>query len=121
MKPVNYANVDEALEAIRPLGDFVLVERIDAQVQDEALIRLPSSAIHADRPGIRRGRVLAVGPGDRLPDGSRAPMGVKVGDEILYSRAPANGILIDGRETVFLHEEQHIEAVLEEASCQNAN
>ena len=121
MKPLNYANVDEAIVDIRPLGDFVLVERLREQEQQNVLIRLPGDVVNPDRPGIRKGVVLAVGPGDRLPDGTRAPMHVAVGDTVLYSRAPANGLLVNGREVVFLREEQHLEAVLEEALCPNAN
>jgi co-chaperonin GroES (HSP10) len=43
----------------------------------------------------------------------RADMHLQVGDKIVYSRAPANNVMIEGQEYVFLHEAQHIEGVLE--------
>lgn len=46
----------------------------------------------------------------------RTEMQTRPGDEVLYWRAPANDVRINGEEYVFLHEEQHIVAVLE-ASC----
>jgi len=46
---------------------------------------------------------------------ARHPMHVEPGDEVLYSRAPANDVVIGDREYVFLHEEQHILAVVEAA------
>jgi hypothetical protein len=49
-----------------------------------------------------------------LPVVVRVPMSVQVGDEILYWRSPANDVKIDGQEYVFLHEEQHLVAVLEQ-------
>jgi hypothetical protein len=47
---------------------------------------------------------------------ARAPMHVSVGDEILYDRSPANDVSINGEEHCFLHEEQHVLAVLEHQS-----
>lgn len=46
----------------------------------------------------------------------RHPMHVKVGDEVLYHRAPANHISLNGQDYVFLHEEQHVLAVIEQDS-----
>lgn len=50
---------------------------------------------------------------DCLPVVGRVPMAVAVGDEILYWRSPANDVRINGEDYVFLHEEQHLVAVLE--------
>lgn len=51
----------------------------------------------------------------------RASMNVKAGDEVLYWREPMNDVRIDNEDTVFLHEEQHIVAVLEEGSYGEEN
>lgn len=48
---------------------------------------------------------------------SRVAMNVKVGDEILFARAPANDIDFNGAAHVFLHEEQHIYAVIEKEAA----
>ena len=48
------------------------------------------------------------------------PMHVDIGDRVVYPRVPANDIRINGQEYTFLHEEQHILAVLEEANGENA-
>lgn len=42
-----------------------------------------------------------------------AEMNVKPGDEIVYTRSPANDVQIGGDAYTFLHEEQHIVAVIE--------
>lgn len=95
---------------MQPQGDFVLVRRI---VEDRVgSIWIPQIQPQGAEPP-RRGVVLACGPGDRDKRGDRIPMNVDVGDEILYRRAPANDICIDGQEYTFLHEEQHILAVIE--------
>lgn len=50
-------------------------------------------------------------------DDLRVPMGVKVGDEVLFSRSPANEIYIGGELHVAVHEEQHIIMVLEPSTA----
>lgn len=49
-------------------------------------------------------------------NGDRSPLNVAVGDEVIYWRAEANDVKIQNVEYVYLHEEQHILAVLEKAS-----
>lgn len=49
----------------------------------------------------------------KVLDQRRAPMHAKVGDEVIYTRVPANEIDIDNVTHTFLHEEQHILAVIE--------
>lgn len=66
---------------LRPLADRVIVEEIQAGDTTESGIALPQT--HDER--VRRGRVLAVGPGRIQEDGTRSPMRVSVGDTIMYS------------------------------------
>ena len=66
----------------RPLDDRVLVEPCEAEEKTAGGIVLPDTA--REKP--QRGKVLFVGPGKLLDSGERAPMSVKVGDEVLYGK-----------------------------------
>lgn len=66
-----------------PIGENVFLKRIDEY--DGALV-LQVSPILRDRQGLRA-KVLRVGPGAPLPDGSCAPMSVRRGDVVLVGRA----------------------------------
>jgi chaperonin GroES len=112
MKPVKYADVETEIEHVQPVGNQVLVKRLP-DLEAPAGLTLPSSATDSDRPGIRRGVVVAVGPGDRMPDGSRLELELKPGDVVVYTRAPSLGISINGAEYQFLRYPQHTYAILE--------
>ncbi len=87
---------------LKPLGDRVLVERID---QEEKVspggIIIPDTA--KEKP--TKGRVVAVGPGKRDKDGNRIPMEIKVGDEIVFGKWGGNEIKMDGKEYLLLKED----------------
>lgn len=160
------------LEAIRPLGDFVLVRPLSdeegGKLTGTSLAELSSlSEFHMtadyryrwNRPrGNRFGRVIAAGPGDRMvglmcprcyqvsgfrlvhidavrkrascrecgsemktafhpdfegPVTVSAPMYCAPGDIVVFPQVPANEIEINGEKLIFLHQEQHVLAVLE--------
>lgn len=54
-----------------------------------------------------------------IPLSKRAPMNVQPGDIVIYPQVPANEVSINGERLIFLHEEQHVLAVVEEevAAC----
>lgn len=113
MKPILERNIDAVIERLRPLHDFVLVQRIiEDKPAPDSLLVLPDAA---KRPvmGLRRGVAVRVGRGDMTPDGGRLPIHVEPGDEVIYTRCPDNDVRINGGEYTFLHEEQHIFAVVE--------
>jgi chaperonin GroES len=86
---------------IRPLGDKVVVKR---ETQDERTaggIVLPDTA--KEKP--QTGTVVAVGPGRVLDNGERAPMNVKEGDVVVYSKYGGNEIKIDGEELLILDQD----------------
>ena len=86
---------------IRPLGDKVVVKR---ETQDERTaggIVLPDTAKEKPQAGI----VVAVGPGRVLDNGERAPMNVKEGDTVVYSKYGGNEIKIDGEELLILDQD----------------
>ncbi|MDP6045657.1 MAG: co-chaperone GroES, partial [Phycisphaerae bacterium] len=66
---------------IRPLGEKVLIKRLEAEEMTSGGIVLPDSA--KEKP--RRGTILAVGDGKVLDDGSRAEFQVQIGDVVLFS------------------------------------
>ena len=67
---------------LKPLDDHVVVEPIEAEETTAGGIILPDAA--KEKP--TRGRVVALGPGARLDDGTRAPMAVAVGDVVVYNQ-----------------------------------
>src|SRR5438132_1042415 len=67
---------------IRPLGDKVVVEAVEEEAKTSGGIFLPDTA--KQKP--QEGKVVAIGSGRVLDDGSRAAMAVKVGDRVVYSK-----------------------------------
>jgi chaperonin GroES len=75
-----------------PLNDKVLVKRLEAEEKTAGGILLPDTA--REKP--RQGKVLSVGEGKRLENGTRAPFQVKVDDRVLFSSWAGNEVTIDG-------------------------
>lgn len=76
---------------IEPLGDKIVVKRMDAEETTAGGILLPDSA--REKP--QKGKVLSVGNGRMLPDGSRAAFQVKEGDRVLFSNYAGTEITVD--------------------------
>ncbi len=85
---------------IEPLGDKVVVKRTDAAEKTSGGIVLPEGA--QEKP--LQGKVLAVGAGKLVPNGSRQRMQVAEGDRILFSRYAGTEIDVDGEEVLILAE-----------------
>ncbi len=85
---------------IRPLGDKVLVKRIEAEAVTAGGIVLPDSA--KEKP--KRGRVQAVGNGKLLNTGERGKLQVKKGDEVLFTSYAGTEIKVDGSELLIMDE-----------------
>lgn len=66
---------------LRPLGDRIVVRRFEAEEKTAGGILLPDTA--KNKP--QRGKVLAVGAGRLLKDGTRRPLQVKEGDTVLFT------------------------------------
>jgi chaperonin GroES len=86
---------------LRPLGDKILVKRVEAETKTKSGIVLPDSA--KEKP--KRGTVLAVGDGKRLDNGNRAPFSVKKGDEIIFTSYAGSEIKVDGEELLIMTED----------------
>ncbi|MBL7216041.1 MAG: co-chaperone GroES [Phycisphaerae bacterium] len=93
---------------IRPLGDKVIVQRLEAESKTAGGIVLPDSA--KEKP--KRGKIISVGDGKQLDDGSRAKMTVKKGQEVLFTSYAGTEIKIDGKEYMIM-DESDILAVVE--------
>lgn len=86
---------------IRPLGDKVLVKRVEAEEKTAGGIVLPDTA--REKP--RRGTVEAVGEGRLLDSGERSKLQVKKGDVVLFTSYGGTEIKIDGQEYLIMGEE----------------
>lgn len=86
---------------LQPLGDRVVVERAESEKVTAGGIVLPDSA--KDKP--TRGRVVSVGEGRQLDNGSLCPLQVKVGDQVLFSSYAGDTFKVGTRELLLLREE----------------
>jgi chaperonin GroES len=86
---------------LRPLGDKILIKRVEAESKTKSGIVLPDTA--KEKP--KRGKVIAVGDGKRLENGERAPFAVKKGDEVIFTSYAGTEIKIDGEEVLIMSED----------------
>ena len=87
---------------IRPLHDRVIVKRLESETKSAGGIVIPDSA--AEKPV--QGKVVAVGKGKILEDGSVRALDVKIGDKILFGKYTGTDIKIDGKEVLILREDE---------------
>jgi chaperonin GroES len=92
----------------RPLGDRVLVKRVEEEAKSKGGIIIPDTA--KEKP--QEGEVVAVGPGGRDEDGERIAMDVKAGDRILFVKWSGTEVKINGEELLIM-KESDIMGVLE--------
>lgn len=93
---------------LEPMGDKVVVERVESSDVTAGGIVLPDSS--KEKPN--RGTIVAVGPGKLLDDGSRGGLQVKVGDEVLFTSYAPETIEL-GDDEYLLMSESDILAVVE--------
>jgi chaperonin GroES len=93
---------------LRPLHDRVIIKRLDNERKTASGIVIPENA--AEKPD--QGEVLAVGNGKVGDDGKVRPLGVKVGDKVLFGKYSGQTVKVDGDELLVMREED-IMAVVE--------
>jgi len=93
---------------IRPLADKVLVQRLEAETKTAGGIVLPDAA--KEKP--QRGKIISVGEGKLLDDGTRQKVQVKKGETVLFTSYAGTEIKIDGKEYLIM-DESDIMAVIE--------
>jgi chaperonin GroES len=86
---------------IRPLHDRVVVKRVAEDKTSPGGIVIPDTA--AEKPV--RGEVIAVGKGKVLDNGERRPVGVKVGDHVLFGKYSGTEVKVDRDELVVMRED----------------
>lgn len=92
----------ETASKFRPLGDRVLVRRVEAEEKVRGGIIIPDTA--KEKP--LEGEVKAVGEGRRLEDGSRVPVEVSAGDRVLLGKYSGTEIQLDGVDYVIVREDE---------------
>ena len=92
---------------IRPLGDKVLLKRLEAEAISKGGIALPDSA--KEKP--KEGSIIALGQGKLLEDGGRAEFQVKAGDRVLFSSYAGTEVKSAGVEYLILSEEDILAVV----------
>ena len=86
---------------IKPLGDKILVERLEAEEVTAGGIVLPDTA--KEKP--KEGKVVAVGKGRALKDGTYAKFTVKPGDKVIFSSYAGTEVKVGGDEYLIMSEE----------------
>lgn len=69
-------------EKMKPLGDKVLVKRIEHESKTPGGIIIPDAA----KEKAQTGTVIAVGPGKTTPEGKVIPLGVQVGKQVFFGK-----------------------------------
>jgi chaperonin GroES len=87
---------------IRPLHDRLMVRRIEEKKTAKGGIIIPDTA--KEKP--QEGKVLAVGNGKILDNGTKLAMDVKVGNKILFGKYTGTEIKIDGEDVLILREDE---------------
>jgi len=86
---------------VRPLGDRLLVQRLEEEEVKKGGIIIPDTA--KEKP--QRGKVIAVGNGRTTDEGKKIAMEVNAGDQILFGKYSGSEIKMEGEEYLILREE----------------
>ena len=86
--------------AFRPLGDRVLVKRVEEESKTKGGIIIPDTA--KEKP--QEGEVVAVGPGARDDSGKVNALELKAGDRILFGKWSGTEVKIDGKDLIIMKE-----------------
>ncbi|WP_420470562.1 MULTISPECIES: co-chaperone GroES [unclassified Brevundimonas] len=86
--------------AFRPLGDRVLVKRVEEESKTKGGIIIPDTA--KEKP--QEGEVIAVGAGVRDDKGVVQALELKAGDRILFGKWSGTEIKIDGEDLIIMKE-----------------
>jgi chaperonin GroES len=84
----------------RPLGDRVLIKRVEEEAKTRGGIIIPDTA--KEKP--QEGEVIAVGPGARDDAGRIQPLDVKPGDRILFGKWSGSEVKLDGQDLMIMKE-----------------
>lgn len=94
---------------VKPLGDRVLVKRLEAENKTKGGIIIPDTA--KEKP--REGKVISVGDGKVDEHGKRVPLAVKANDKVLFSSYAGTDIKIEGEEYLIMKEEDVLAIIVD--------
>jgi chaperonin GroES len=92
---------------IVPLNDKIIVKRLEAEEKTKGGIVLPDSA--KEKP--KQGKVLSLGDGKLLPNGTRQGFMIKEGDKVLFTSWAGSEVKIDGEEYLIMTEDDLLAVV----------
>lgn len=87
--------------AVRPLGDRVLVQRVEAEEKSAGGILLPDSAKEKPKEGL----IIALGEGKTLENGEKSTFSVSVGDRVLFTSYAGTEVKYQGDEYMIMRED----------------
>jgi chaperonin GroES len=93
---------------IRPLQDRVLVKQLAEEEKTKGGIIIPDSA--KEKP--HQGKVVAVGKGKKLEDGSVRPLDIKAGDTVLFEKYAGAMVKLEGEEYMIMREEEILAVIV---------
>ena len=94
-------------QRVKPLHDRIIVKRLEEERKSAGGIVIPDTA--AEKPSM--GEVVAAGPGKTDDNGKVIPMGVKVGERILFGKYSGQEFKIEGQELLHMREDDVIGVV----------
>ncbi len=97
---------------LQPLHDRIIVEAAPKEETTIGGIILPDTA--QEKP--LRGTVLAVGPGKTLDTGKKAPIGVSVGETVLYGKYAGTEVTVSGKDYIILRADDVLAIYSKEAA-----
>jgi chaperonin GroES len=100
----------------RPLGDRVLVKRVEEEQKTRGGIIIPDTA--KEKP--QEGEVIAVGPGARDESGKIQPLDVKTGDRILFGKWSGTEVKLNGEDLLIMKESDILGVLEPEAAARAA-
>jgi chaperonin GroES len=86
---------------LKPLADRVVVKVLEAEEKTASGIVLPDKA--KEKP--QEGKIMAVGTGKVLDNGTKVEMEVKVGDKVIFSRYAGTEVKVEGEEYLILRQD----------------
>jgi chaperonin GroES len=89
-------------QTLSPLHDRIVLKRLETQQTTASGIIIPDTA----KEKAQYGEVIAAGPGKVANDGSICPIGVKVGDQVLFGKYSGTEVKLEGQEYLIVKEEE---------------
>ena len=102
MNSVQQLKQEGSTMKIRPLGDRILLKRIEEEDKSKGGIIIPDTA--KEKPS--EGLVIAVGKGKVTEEGKKLPLDVKKNDRILFGKYSGTDIKIEGEEYLIMREDE---------------